>query len=148
MKIQTDEVVRECLEQLDLISGAETVKTLREVCLQADKAMSIKSMFQQWVSELRRSRQKLDEFRVPVFEGSQMSRSIEDYLEGAESLSVLGKNRRGEDGNSSESEEEEKKSSRGFSRRSSRLFSGRSSRRLSRSSSRRLQRKLSRRMST
>merc|ERR1711871_1851410 len=76
-----------------------------------------------------------------------MSRSIEDYLEGAESLSVLGKNRRGEDGNSSESEEEEKKSSRGFSRRSSRLFSGRSSRRLSRSSSRRLQRKLSRRMS-
>ena len=131
VKIQTDEVVRECLEQLDLISGAETVKTLREVCLQADKAMSIKSMFQQWVSELRRSRQKLDEFRVPVFEGSQMSRSIEDYLEGAESLSVLGRNRRGEDEDSlsSEDEEEERRSLRG---RSSKLFSRQSSRRLSR----------------
>ena len=124
-------MVRECLEQLDLISGAETVKTLREVCLQIDQAMSMTSTFQQWVSELRRSRHNLDKFRIPVFEGSQMSRSIEDYLEGAESLSVLGRNRRGEDEDSlsSEDEEEERRSLRG---RSSKLFSRQSSRRLSR----------------
>ena len=53
LKIRVDEVIRDCLERLDLISGAKTVKTLREVCLQMDQSMSMSSTFQQWISELR-----------------------------------------------------------------------------------------------
>jgi len=54
-KIKTDLVIRELLERLDMISGAETVEILREVCLQLDTAIPTSSTFQQWISELRRT---------------------------------------------------------------------------------------------